>query len=674
MSNVENFFQENSAVTPVYSTTSNNSAETPYVYRNITSVPTVSTTLNKEMNTSLLTPTINPSMTPLINDNAMTPVPTTFNPPFSPMEVLNSAPVVDTTKKVSNEELYNMLLQHKADPQLVLVWRRGLEDKIIDPNDAIIQAIKAAKTPRYLLLIALALRYGASANGYVKEGSMNIHILAYVYYTILTPEVLRKETVTESQQRFLVNIITIMLLVSETNLQSPVFKPEPGKQLSISVEKWLADNGYVNLEGQRYNSNRTIILDDVRTDRLNAVAILLNKAEYIRGSLTENDYIIAVQSLSPMVNVIPFPKKCYNGDNEGLWYAFDNFYSEAFIITIEKCNCMPSYLLMAVMLSTALQYSAHGKKVGDEVVVQEITRMILATLARGYVVDTSEATAMSLLGPEFLAAVAKVYNKPSWVKSMEMSKNDIQKGVPLDILLLAYTLGVNGRMYEQFQLLSQDDPNVVISTLRNRQKQLMALRLAYPSDLVTGNLTITTTNDTPDIFDYGEYDLVYYRDQEGNIYSYTSTIFPMLLDNGLNPNTHQPLPQALLLEIKYKLAALHRTDNVFFTPLKISDAVKELRSDDNISKARGEAVSDKLLNNYLQKGSANGIPETVLNRIDSKKLNSILKVLGFQNIEFTEITPRYALLILAHVVARYSPEQINSYFAIVKNNCKSTCV
>ena len=560
-------------------------------------------------------------------------------------------PPIDQSMTVDPLVLYTFLRDREPDPEVVLLVRQALIHKLIDPTIALVQVIATAKARRSLLLVGMCLRNGADPNAYVSDGDLQMHILCYAYHTIL-PYGYERQPDAE-MKKLLIALVTIMMMASGTDLQRQARAPQSGQPVGPTVAKWLVEHSYVNLEHYRNVMDRDALFESFRVERLNAVALILDRPELIRGTLTSADYLLATQSLSSLITRIPLPTTCVSGSNQGLWDAFTNLYSDAFIDVIERGKVLPSYGMMAMMLVATRKYSTvvAGPLItkGDEVVVQEITRMITAALANGYEIDQREYNYMIELGSTFIVAVRKAYDSPFWKKSLSRGK------ITTELRGMAVALGFrpdepSNVLYQQFDKLSSIDGNMLAAKLQERQQRLLYQQLAYPSELLVeplGKLRLAQNEIDPAnpnyIYNYGYYDTVGFRDDRGLVHIYLSNMFPILLKDGIADN--QMLPQSVSLEMKAKLLAVDRDLNIINNPISITDAVKMLREPDSISQFRGNDETSKCISSFKDYAIQSGY-HIDPDQLTTAKINSALQYYNYKQIDVTPLTIDYAYAVL----------------------------
>lgn len=621
----------------------------------------------KDVNKSLLNTTLTPELlTSEIDENFEVENLKAKNAKKSPTK-----PKKDPAKMVKGVELRKLIQGKEITPSILLQWRRGLNESVIEPTDALIQAISLTNSRKHLLLIALALRASADPNAYVdlgKEGKL--HIIAYMYKTI-NEKLATDKTLTN----YLTVIILLMLVMEGSKIHYSVYKNDPNSgRIPETVSNWLYVNRYIALPEKTLTDKAGNLRNLFGNERINGVAIILNKPYYYNGdfkTISIDSYRYAIASLSPIVEKFTLPDHKESGNNVILWDSFQNLYADGFRDALHKSGETVSYQLFAMLLQSAMNFREHKNVIS----LQEVANMILATLARGYEVDSQEYNILSTLGNDFTTAVQKVYNKPYWLKYAET--HDINKlhflQLPYELRLLSATLNINSTpkvLFTQLKILSEMQGNKITKALQERQQQLMSEKLAYPSEVLSGvpRLELTDKN-SKDIFDYGEYDLAYTRDQNGNIYAFTSNMFQQLLETRVNPYNDDPLDILFLVELKYKLASLGRNKHTLhFEPLTISKAIKSLKENDDISQFRGLSRSDDMYKQYLAIALNGNITEQQLSKIDKDKIMKALHVIDYDRVIIKEISNSYAVLILAHIINEIKEDgvQLRLVFDILK--------
>ena len=210
-----------------------------------------------------------------------------------------------------------------------------LNQKILNPNQLLVQVLLMIPSPTtlkkckyYLILIGLALRYGASANAYINIATYSepIHILVYLY----------QELTRSWRDPELTKIIASLLLVSETDVNLPVFY----NKSSPIISTYLKELKY------------PIELSEFGTDHiLKYVSHLLDKPEYLLKNNTKLSLRLSIkyytnQCLKKACELKPnLPSQQY------LIWTVSSFNIDAYQKLIELYDSIPYWLINQILLA-----------------------------------------------------------------------------------------------------------------------------------------------------------------------------------------------------------------------------------------------------------------------------------------------------------------------------------
>lgn len=264
------------------------------------------------------------------------------------------------TTSLSVDDL-SVFFSGPATPSTVLLLAAALEKKVIDPNVAVVQIIRSMVSSDYLVELALALRFGAMPNMYVKptplspglsvslpgsspsgkgtlppqislqplqpispeqpfrgisiEPEYSMHIIGYIYW-ILIGDTLSRGTAIPRVGLDVANEAVSLFLVKGANLTLPMYDNGGGREkkgdpisaassfVGPSVQEWLRFNGYPILDlasGEIYTASPGSTLISRKSTVDPEVAILLDRRDLLSTSIDAKYIEVAVRSHSNSV-------------------------------------------------------------------------------------------------------------------------------------------------------------------------------------------------------------------------------------------------------------------------------------------------------------------------------------------------------------------------------------
>lgn len=173
--------------------------------------------------------------------------------------VFNSFEVVNKEVKTLDPTKIKNILNLETTPELILLIIAGLKKNILNKNLILIQSINSLKKEEDLVLVGLALRFGANPNQYVNSGLGIIHLIGYTYAKLYNK-------IEENVFKTLISI----LLNKGSDLKHDVFKMEKNSKYiknentsDQNLKDWIKLQKYKLYQDSNYNySNVLIYLDN----------------------------------------------------------------------------------------------------------------------------------------------------------------------------------------------------------------------------------------------------------------------------------------------------------------------------------------------------------------------------------------------------------------------------
>jgi len=324
------------------------------------------------------------------------------------------------------------LLSSKITPQLVLYLTIILQRKLVNPNLILVQAIGNTKINDNLIIIALALRYGANANIYVKKTN-KIHIMAYTY-----------DELKNKIELSLIQDIMNLLIIMGANDKLKVYEKD---EKAITVKEYLTNNNYKGINNNNLDK-LYILLDLIKDNNDKDIKSVIkahasNLLNVIIDELTDKDQLL---------------KLCV-----------DYLNLSAFEIIL-NAGIYPDYLIINKILVTINEY----KQINDQISIYQLMEMIKLLVYRGITLDQEQYSLINDLLEEYLSL--------DWLDD----KNIIEEIKPL-----IYSLNINGVVNTEtlHNKLSFISKNKLLNTViyQDQLKYYVANPDLYPKPMLMNN-------------------------------------------------------------------------------------------------------------------------------------------------------------------------------------------
>lgn len=556
------------------------------------------------------------------------------------------------------------LLATSPSAELVVLWREGFLREILNPDLALIQSIKAARTQKYLLLVALALRAGGNPNIYVSVPRYgNMHLLAYNYLVHQNNPDLE-----------LTELITSLLLLSGARpamlaldplggkIEGPLeFATDPTRMTGSDVVTWLQQQGYDTMLSEVDVDIATALKPEV----LQHLGILLNRAEYAPKTITASGMIDVIASFAHVLYprfTVPIAEWAFDGLDYDLIEAAVKSINPGALSYLLDQGATTSYVLMNTVL---LQYRRH-RQMGLTVVTDSDAEILLELIRRGALMDREQFAILSVLGGDLVAKVQQEYDLPYWRKACKNPKSAVSGR----LRRLAFNLNLDPTLQkssvcEALRELSGADATQLTAAATKRQQQRISSDLSLISEYVNSNPPLFTCRNRSllqeDPFAYGDVELAAYRDSQEVIWCYTSDMFENLLASGKNPYNMQPLPETFKAQLELQLETLKRLHIDYMDPVPINHALAELNRKDEIS----NVGTERIIKSILTQAAINGVSEEILRNQSPDQLEAALASIGIYA-PLKDLTTTHAFATFAqaaHAYLKVHPEQASRLFA-----------
>jgi hypothetical protein len=583
-------------------------------------------------------------------------------------------------------------LTEKSKANLYLI--RGLERGVLSANILLSAAIAECRTNADLVLIGLALRYGANKNLYLNTPTIGpAHVMVYAV------SVMRNAGCNIT----LINSVCVILLQMGARTVSPAFdqggnkvdvstnKSEEydtsfmksissnllprqasspanlftktnvgafGKVSTISVQEWFRSQGLSD-----YSSPEDVIQNLDKETKLIIGAICDNsKLAYPDGNT-----IPSPNSETPNVNIVlpafddillnraigvgqSFPiiqglklASEKHGENYGIGRCVDVGFSELFKYFLDQGLTVTYFTVTRLCLLLKQNF-----EMKDLIFVTELQTMLMYAISRGINLDTDQMTIVSVTDDNIAQMILNEYRKPYWRKVCNGPQNvEPTKGLKaLGFAILGSSVAdmTKGTLCEQLQQLSQADPASLKQAAIDRQKSRVGSIVASVQDFVDNKPTVTCRNKTilqNDPFTYNDAQMSFYADPQGAVWCFTSDMYEALLAKGINPHTNQPLPVPFVHQLRSQLELLKQLGISMISPLSVSDAIDTLSTPDDVTNKQSQFIVDTI----IKTGIAVGVSESKLKSLDYSQMNRVLSTIGMKQTYLPYLTPNHAFTV-----------------------------
>jgi len=523
-------------------------------------------------------------------------------------------------EKLDDTTLSN-ILQVVLIPEIVIELITALDHNVIDPNFLLTKSISNIKDERNLIAIALALRYNANPNLYVRIPDFGVvHILIYTYIklnSIVSPELL--------------NTIFLLLIQSKSNPMLPAIDQEAGGvksifevQNDISVLTWITERSITVTETNIYtttSNTKTIsnvsLLDilhnrNVPQNELDKIGIYLDKPDMIKSPVDVTSIISfhANNVLEEKKNKITQPEYVLS---ETVTYLNLEAFRKVLVL-----NSNVSYFFVNDLLIRMKIYHKNNM-----VLPFNITKtMLLMLIERGIKLDTYQLDIIKSTGEKNTKEIIDIYQRPYWSKIMNytgpgingnnypnLANNEIRNGnqklseVPFDLRILAYALGLNYNadmklLLEQIRKISFTDPVAYKNAFIRRQMSRISTNASTPLDFInephlekyTARNIPLLKKDNKNPYEYNELDIGVFKDSNEVVWIFTSDMFEQIVETKRNPYTNEILPVEFLSGLQLQRSLIKRLGFDVKRSLTVNDGLERMNKQDVINNEENERI------------------------------------------------------------------------------------
>lgn len=547
------------------------------------------------------------------------------------------------------------LFDNIINPSFNLLLMRGLQGNHLIADTVLLTAIDHMEDNNIFVPIGLALREGANTNAYINypKLSPNVHIMGYLYYKVSDKNITNPTVIPT---------IETMMFASGADVTKPIFDPERNRIVSesilveeseekaeyskLTVKRWVKEQGYSNIIDRLSDG----IKNNIKPESLSVIGLLVGRYDLI----TPGAYSLqsAVKSHIKDWNNLPGSKdllkdRKYDWKYSTIDYAIEYLSVPAFIYFVSNGH-HPRYPVVNTMLIEARKYRDNGMLIAEK----SILDMLAYAVRTGTIMDNHQRNILSTLNKNSYSNIMKEYSQPYWRKVCRATGDG---NVPERLQRLAISLNIDHYddtdiVCSRLHAISAVDPDQLKTSAITRNRTKMAADVGNVNEftsertptLVCNNLA--TFDGNP--FDYGDVDISYYRDGNGNIWCYKSDQYEMLINENVNPTTGDRLPIMFIDSIKYKHNIMKKLGLIDNTPKTLSNRYDSLNAADTLGKEHADIK--RIIEEFKELMSKNNVAG-VVDDWSSSKMERILKISGI-NVALSSLTTSHAYTTFAWVV------------------------
>ena len=560
-------------------------------------------------------------------------------------KILQAGPNKDN--KISLVQLNQLISSYpKVTAELLFYLYNALQYDVIDPTELLVVSINNFNYKGHLVLIALAIRFGAELNNYVNyNGLDNIHIGGYLMLKLTGNNIQKPSAagqLAKSVHKDLINLAAIMLIVSGSNWNLAMYDASAGSReargpglvgranaKSKSVIHWLQEQGYdldlilLTVEDPRLS---TAVVHKNLDSNIKYLAIVLDRPDLLNNKVLNTDDEATV--------IIVYANNFYNflsNKSELITLAILHYNSKVIDILLTKpafdpdqVDCCRYGQINFVLIKIKL--------VIDLIIMIETLEQILLTfIDYGNSFDQYQFSMLASLNQNSADNIRKKYNQPRWRKECKNASIPSTEMKQLGISLQISPDSSKSTFCAALDNYHNSDAEALTRAAIGRQQA----RIASQHGLV-GEFGLGSNSKLPDLicrnraalandpYEYPDPALSTYRDQTGAIHCFPADMYDLLLQNKINPYTNDKLTNQVLLDIEHKKQQLKQLEIDPMTIATFSKALQLLKQNDQIS------IDKAKIDNFHQMCAHHGIAAESLQRA---KVEDWLAMLRFLNID-----------------------------------------
>jgi hypothetical protein len=547
-----------------------------------------------------------------------------------------------------------------------------LNNKVLDPDTFLQLSILRYTGPKFMTLIALAIRYGAESKYVVYENVGTIHIMVYTVMELMN----RPANMTVSNFE-IETILCIMSLLGFSTKSRAYINDE------ITVAKWLYNEGFNpfeepvdflnNITDPEYNTRISIgVMCDIPEI---AFPIGFDKT-IITEYYDENGFMAVEKKL-----IVPQPSLMEmllnNSSNCAMKASIPAHFSTGELAEIKMCIDGGALEIFDILIDRGFNFSYFSmnrllvalKNANTNTIFSLIyISMIKKVISSGIMMDKFQFNLLNSCSVQYASEIEDIYKTPLWQKACSGSEN-----VPLPKVVreLAVSLNIDGEKSKpeicaDLRTLASVESRDKLAKLElERQREQLLLSQPVANRLNRTKPIFCKNAGEIDPLRYTDNTLVFYTDKHNDSWCFTAEDFSSIIADPINPITKEPLPQKVLDQMQSKLS-IFKIIGVNPSLLKPYDeSLKELFKKDKITNMK----TQEIISSILSLASNIGILETKMRNIPYGKLVYVLDYIGLPQDYFRDLPGDYQFAVFCkalHYDFKKNPDNIIDTLNIIK--------
>lgn len=454
----------------------------------------------------------------------------------------------------------------------------GLENKRIDPEDLIKNLDrKSLDDTGFLLLLGYLIRNGLDVNYYF-SGPYNVKIHLATFINILNP--------TTKENPYIYDL----LKSAGASFSLPAYtggKDTSGKTVSEAIGY---DSFKLNKQTDEYDLSKFLKTeeDSIKITWKDFKNILLDQKfskegnKDVFGFLTKfpenmrflmRTIVLYLSSTSGAISCIKESrdedmfKNSLSNMNQAAYIAINSQNLEIFKTVLEKgaeCN----YICITEIIA---RYNLAGER-DDKILMKIFGDMLSYAVLTGSKIDSYQMQLLSLhASVELIETIKSNYEEPEWKKSCKRTIPGDKKQFPVKKLRqIAFDMNLDfnlspSQICDKLEQISNIERVEYAKASIERQEERVKRALMEVGDVRDGDsLGKSTCNAKSRLINnpyaYNDARMAFYRDEDGELWCFTSDLFEPMINSARNPYTNKKLPALFLATIKTQFEILKFLD------------------------------------------------------------------------------------------------------------------
>jgi len=434
----------------------------------------------------------------------------------------------------------------------------ALSKKKISANDVMVNVIPSIERMDNILIIALALRYGANPDIYIlDESQQENHLLVYIYSILSSKNI----------DRIIIEYIVCLILVHNPDLNS--IASDNSEQ---TVIEWLRQYGYDKLTIANNESIENVI-DNYQLlpeTILSKIAVYLDRTDLLYSQV-EIKMLFECHSsniLREKINTVNISH--FLGS---LSLAIESIYLTGFEILLQY-GLMPDYSLINYLL-LRLEFFIQYDQIIPYIQTEE---MLITAIKFGYLIDMYQYNMLIHINPKTSEKAEKAFSYPIWRRKIESEDSNYETN-----RISYFMASDNSNIWN----LNPDQLKKAVYRSNQEKLELYSTFVREYLDLEKGPRTICVARSTNDQTSLSH---VSYQTPEGTKYV-TSNMYRDIMKSKIDPYNGEKLEDIVVKRISQRERILRYLDSY---PVNIA-------YNNVVKMTEGTVISNQETENYMLK-------------------------------------------------------------------------